>query len=298
MTGSGWITVEQGLRLHYEVSGAGPETLVLPGAIWAADYAPLASVGRLLCYDQRGRGRSDADPEAAHIWTDYEARDLETVRRAMGLQSFALLGWSYLGGVAALYASTYPAYVSRLVLVCPIQPRFPAPYDLDPDLELRIISHRVPLEQRERLGRLREQGLEASDPAAFCREHSRVQWLESIGRPEGLETILSDLCAYPNEWPGNQSKHWQLHFPDWSWQRDWRVQVAQTPVPTLVIHGREDLIPLESSREWAATLPNARLLVLPEVGHFPHLEAPEAFFSAVAQFLAGAWPEAAEHIIA
>lgn len=217
MIDSGWVTVEHGLRLCYEVSGAGPETVVFPGAIWAADYAPLAAVGRLVCYDQRGRGRSDADPDAAHIWTDYEARDLEAVRSALGLQSFALLGWSYLGGVAGLYASAYPGYVSRLVLVCPIQPRFPAPYDLDPDLELRIISHQVPLEQRERLGHLREQGLETSDQAAFCREHARVQWRESMGRPERLEHMLSDPCAWPNEWPDNRSQHWRLHFPDWSW---------------------------------------------------------------------------------
>jgi proline iminopeptidase len=65
-------------------------------------------------------------------------------------------------------------------------------------------------------------------------------------------------------------------------------------VPTLVIHGTEDLIPLESAREWAATLPNARLFTIPEVGHYPHLEAPEIFFPAVDQFLSGEWPEGAE----
>jgi pimeloyl-ACP methyl ester carboxylesterase len=49
----------------------------------------------------------------------------------------------------------------------------------------------------------------------------------------------------------------------------------------------EDLIPLESSREWVDTLQNARLLLLKGSGHFPHLEAPEAYYPAVEHFLNG-----------
>jgi len=64
----------------------------------------------------------------------------------------------------------------------------------------------------------------------------------------------------------------------------------------LVIHGTEDLIPLESSREWAATLSNARLLVIQGSGHFPHLEFPEVYFPAVNCFLAGEWPVDAQTV--
>jgi hypothetical protein len=60
--------------------------------------------------------------------------------------------------------------------------------------------------------------------------------------------------------------------------------------------GAEDLIPLESSREWAAALPNARLLLIPDAGHMPAIEAPEVFFPAADRFLRGAWPEQAEMV--
>ena len=61
-----------------------------------------------------------------------------------------------------------------------------------------------------------------------------------------------------------------------------------------MIHGEEDLIPIEAAREWAISIPNARLLCIPGVGHFPHLEAPEVFFPSVQGFLNGEWPEGAE----
>ncbi len=62
---------------------------------------------------------------------------------------------------------------------------------------------------------------------------------------------------------------------------------------TLVLHGEQDLFPLEGAREWAASIPGARLLTIPGAGHAPHLERPDLFFPAVDAFLAGGWPEGA-----
>jgi pimeloyl-ACP methyl ester carboxylesterase len=64
-------------------------------------------------------------------------------------------------------------------------------------------------------------------------------------------------------------------------------------VPRLIIHGREDGIPLEGARAWAAGFDQARLLVLSPAGHFPFVEQPDAFFRAAGTFLAGEWPEGA-----
>jgi proline iminopeptidase len=88
-----------------------------------------------------------------------------------------------------------------------------------------------------------------------------------------------------------------MHYPPESRTKyDWREQVSTVHATTLVVHGTEDLIPQEASREWAATLPQARLWVVEGSGHFPHLEAPEVFFPAVETFLRGQWPEAAQAV--
>ena len=54
--------------------------------------------------------------------------------------------------------------------------------------------------------------------------------------------------------------------------------------PALVIHGREDPIPLESSEDAARAL-GARLVVIDGSGHVPYVEQPRALFTAVRAFL-------------
>ena len=68
---------------------------------------------------------------------------------------------------------------------------------------------------------------------------------------------------------------------DW----DWRAELARVRVPTLIIHGEEDAIPMDMVEEWATAMPRARLLRLPHTGHFPHAERPEVVFPAIEEFL-------------
>ena len=55
--------------------------------------------------------------------------------------------------------------------------------------------------------------------------------------------------------------------------------------PTLIVHGRDDPIPLASSEAAAAAIPGARLVVLERSGHVPYVEQPEAMWGAVLPFL-------------
>jgi pimeloyl-ACP methyl ester carboxylesterase len=66
---------------------------------------------------------------------------------------------------------------------------------------------------------------------------------------------------------------------------DWRAQLADLKVPTLVIHGERDLLPASVARETAALLPRARLALVPDAGHMPFWEAPREFFTLVEAFL-------------
>jgi 3-oxoadipate enol-lactonase len=62
--------------------------------------------------------------------------------------------------------------------------------------------------------------------------------------------------------------------------------MAQIDKPTLILHGADDqLIPSAEAQVMSATIPNARLHVLPEAGHLLNMEEPEAFNEAVRSFL-------------
>ena len=56
-------------------------------------------------------------------------------------------------------------------------------------------------------------------------------------------------------------------------------------MPTLVIHGEGDLLPVDVARELAGCISGARLELVPAAGHMPFWEAPERFFTLVDTFL-------------
>jgi proline iminopeptidase len=62
-------------------------------------------------------------------------------------------------------------------------------------------------------------------------------------------------------------------------------RLARVTCPTLIVHGREDPIPLASSEAAARALPHARLVVLDGSGHVPYVEAPDTLFGAIRYFL-------------
>ena len=63
-------------------------------------------------------------------------------------------------------------------------------------------------------------------------------------------------------------------------------ELARLRVPTLVIHGERDLIPVECARHIVEAIPGARLVVLGEAGHFSYLDAPDAVREGVVEFIA------------
>jgi proline iminopeptidase len=56
-------------------------------------------------------------------------------------------------------------------------------------------------------------------------------------------------------------------------------------VPTLVIHGEEDLVPREAAAHIAAAIPGGRLSILRNCGHFAYLERPGEVHREVTEFL-------------
>ena len=61
-------------------------------------------------------------------------------------------------------------------------------------------------------------------------------------------------------------------------------QLAALTVPAMVVHGREDPIPVETARDTARAL-RAELVELDACGHVPYVEAPAALFAALRRFL-------------
>jgi 3-oxoadipate enol-lactonase len=138
-------------------------------------------------------------------------------------------------------------------------------------------------------------------------------WLdavEAILQKEGMAGLLARLTPEPGDTGGETPSERRLRAEDpdyrrWSdekflatspvalvalgramrSQADRLPALAGLPMPTLVLVGEEDEPFIAGSEAMAEAIPGARLVVLPEAGHCPQFEAPEAWWDAVSAFL-------------
>jgi pimeloyl-ACP methyl ester carboxylesterase len=119
----GYIPTSDSVRLITGSLAAGPDTvLVLHGGpgftmdYLIPDLAPLIEHHTVIFYDQRGSGRSTAPLDSFHISLGKHLADLEAVRAHFGIARLTILGHSWGGKLAAIYAAARPDRIARLIL--------------------------------------------------------------------------------------------------------------------------------------------------------------------------------------
>jgi proline iminopeptidase len=287
---TGLVATADGVSLHYELRGSGPDTLIalhggpgLSSAYLASDLDLLARDQTLIFYDQRGAGRSSVLTDSTRLRVADHIRDLEAVRRHFGLERVTLLGHSWGAGLAALYARAHPDRTARLVLVDPI-PLRATPWMQQFGRNLRAWMDSATAARFAEVAAARR---DASDPVTACRAYWAVfihGYFSDPRDPTLPARMRGDVCSDPPEAIRNSGLVGRSvlgPFGDWDWREDFR----DLRMPVLVIHGDKDPIPPASAAEWPAAFPDASLVLIANAGHFPHVEQPDAFLRAVEDFL-------------
>jgi proline iminopeptidase len=289
----GYVPVEGGLRLHYRVLGQGKDAVIIPSDVgWGTRADGLARGRTVVLYDPRGHGRSDEIKDPSLVGMEYEVRDVEALRRHLSLDRVSLIGWSYLGGMVALYAEQYPERVDAVVQVgaMPLRkgPHF--------DAYLKKIQARQDPAAAEKLAQMQKDGLPERDPVAYCKAFYEAAARTMTFKADVTGIVPPGLCELANERPTRRSFSVTGRLLEGLGDWDWTAKAGAVRARVLTVHGAHDNVPVESSREWVQSLPNARLLVFDESGHLPFAEQPAEFTRAVDTFLKGAWPEGAETV--
>jgi proline iminopeptidase len=260
-----------------EVHGVTPLVCVNGGLLfdhnllWPA-LAPLAERRQLILYDQRGRGRSQVPPATHAARIEHDAGDLPAIREAIGLSQWDMLGHSWGGGLAMLATERDRTGVRRLVLVDSVGPVGNWQINL-----LRDALPRLGPGDRAILEHIDQQALLAPDPAVHS-AYSRAMHAAWFA-----DASLAGLFPAPrSESRTGAAVASRLRGEGY----DWTSLLRAVSVPTLVIHGDRDLLPVSVAREIVATLGNARLEIIPETGHMPFWESPDLFFTLIESFLA------------
>lgn len=259
-----------------EVRGATPLVCINGGLLfdhnllWPA-LAPLAERRQVILYDQRGRGESQVPPGARGARIEHDAGDLPALRQAIGLSTWDVLGHSWGGGLAMLGVERDQAAVRRLVLVDSVGPVGNWQENL-----LRDALPRLSPGDRAILERIDMQALLAADPDVHS-AYSRAMYSAWFADP----TLAAMFSPPRSRSQAGAAVASRLRGEGY----DWRTLLRAVSVPTLVIHGDRDLLPLSVAHDIVATLGNARLEIVPGAGHMPFWESPELFFTLTESFL-------------
>jgi pimeloyl-ACP methyl ester carboxylesterase len=258
------VTGGGGLRLHVREWGPedGPAILLIHGwsqshLCWARQYeSALAGELRLVAYDLRGHGMSDAPLAAGHytdarLWAD----DVAAILDALELSRVVLVGWSYGAFVICDYLRAHGA--ERVAAV-------------------EFVEGAVRLGEAA-FGTLIGPGFLDHFAGATADDlPTNIQAMRDFVRtclvkpvpPEDFETALCWNMVVPARVRASLAAR----------EIDGDDVLRELSVPLLVTQGRADTVVLPAMAEHVlATCPTAEASWYDGVGHAPHLEAPERF---------------------
>ncbi len=262
--------MDDGARLWVASGGIGPELSLAHGGPGMWDYlGPLASLlepfATVHRWDQRGSGRSDV---TGPYTVDRFLADMDAVRESLGVERWIAGGHSWGAAMALLYALRYPQRTLGVLYIAGTGLEWHKWRDL----------HQRAFERR--LGPMRLQSFrETTDPS----ESNRLRWSADyasfeVARPhvdrmlaQGFSVNLDCNRAIGAEMDTSSEAYF--------------ASLETLSVPVLIIQGSDDLRPPAACDSLETRLANSSRVVLDGAGHFPWVERPNQFVSAVSKWL-------------
>jgi proline iminopeptidase len=228
----------------------------------------------LIFYDQRGGGRSKWDGRDPITWRTH-VEDLGALVVEFGLEPLSVLGYSWGAMLALLYTieqrrNPHLVPPARLALMSPA----PLTREYRRAFEAEFNRRQQAPEIHELREELAKSGLREKDPAAYRQRAFELGVAGYFSNPSKAR----DLTPFRVVGKVQQSVWESLgNF-------DLIGDLEGIKTPSIVIHGRDDPIPLASSVEASRAI-GTDLVVLDDCGHVPYVEQPKQLFSALDTFL-------------
>ena len=253
--------------LHYEFVGQGKPLLFIHGLgssirDWENQIPYFAERYRVVALDLRGHGRSDKPPGpySSQLFAD----DIAALIRSLGMGPANVVGLSLGGFIACQLAVDHPDLVRTLIVINSV-----------PDLPRDTLRDRF---------RIRSTLLLRQLIVRFFGMRALGQFLcRKLFPREDQEELRQ---TFVDRWAQNDKRAYLSSLatvPTWNLEH----RLNEISCPTCLISGEHDFFPLSLKEAYAKKMPNARLVVIPNSGHFTPMDEPERFNQAVNSFLSG-----------
>jgi proline iminopeptidase len=271
-----------GFQIHYTVRGSGPVMIAHSGgpgmdARGWDDFAKIDDFVTIVAIHPRGSGLSGPATGDAYLLPDY-ASDVEALRVHLELEQPIVMGWSHGGMVVQQFAFTYPNSLSKLIL-----------FDTSAyfgeflsDIESAVQEFKDEPWFEKSFAALKAEWAGEyqtdEDMARLWAQEMNFYFKQFDERAEAYHQRTKDLPV--------RIAPLKIFNDREAATLDLRPHLKNIRVPTLVIVGRHDFITnVAMAEEMARHIPNTRLEVFEDSGHFAHVEEPEKFYRIIKEFV-------------
>ncbi len=224
-------------------------------SLWDIQVQALKSRFRILRYDQRGHGKSDAPSGEYSI--DLAADDLRNLMNSLDIREANLVGISMGGMTVLTLAKRHPQLVDKLV-VCDCGP---------------AASPASANQWLQRIEAVKEKGMESIIDETLGRWFTK----ETLDSKSSIVEAVADMIRNTPNDGFIGSAHALATF-------DLRPGLEDIRVPTLFIAGEHDAV-IEGTRSLSKAVPDSKFIAVAKAGHLCNLENPEGFLSALTDLL-------------
>jgi proline iminopeptidase len=286
-------------ELYVEEEGKGTPLVLINGGPGGTHhyfhpwFSKARKYARVIYYDQRGCGLSDFEPGKEGYSVHQAVEDLDAIRKALDIEKWVVLGYSYGGFLAQFYTVNFPENVAGLVLLG-------ASTGMHVDTGKSRQSQYISEEEKARLKEIRKEvQILASEKKLHRKQFIQLllynnflngDWKrQNFYKPS--KERLSEFALY--EWDHDENFNGILNRS--AGTVDLKGAFEGNPIPTLILEGKYDLTWGEiKSGVLKANHPNAEMVMFENSGHGIYDEEPEKFFSVLKGFIKNL-PEVSEN---
>ncbi len=298
-----------GKQIYYEVYGdRHSDALVYlhggPGASCLDFVNQAKALGeklKVIIFDQLGVLRSDAIAENEDYSMEYQVEMIEEMRGKLGIEKWSVLGHSYGGMLAVLYAATYPDSVNKVILECPS-----LWFSESAKSVAAYVSEHIDSLNNEEASELCKKMKSADDQAGreslfdlsallgYVTDMKLRNYLHGISFEEYQRSMNTE--GITGEMWSKSERHLMKLLDDGSGVQGTQKRVIMTDnflpyiqkiaAPLLLINGRYDPACTKYQTEFIMdNLPNAVRIVFENSGHFPRIEEADKYTRTVLEFM-------------